>query len=163
MRAHQQRNERRAAEVDGQEPQGLTDAEPRDAHDLGGNTGREQAHEAEADGADEHDRRFQQAHRAFAHIVGGALAGGPQAFPVPQRREAAQDEEQRHDLHDPAGRGEPGLGVERVLEDRPVGAHADAHHEGVQRHDEDEAGRAHEVDGAVATTSCCSNAHVSTL
>jgi len=91
------------------------------------------------------------------------LAGGLQAFPVPQRREAAQDEEQRHDLHDPAGGGEPGLGVEGVLEDRPVDAEADSHHEGVQRHDEDEARGANEVDGAVTATFCCSNAHVSTL
>lgn len=175
MQAHQQRDERRAAEVDGQEPQRLADAEPRDAHDVGGHAGREQAHETEADGADEHDRRFQQAHGALPHVVGGTLAGGLQAFPVPQRREAAQDEEQRHDLHDPAGGGEPGWGVERILKDRPVGAEADAHHEGVQRHDEDEAGSANEVDGAVATTGCraigcadiglqcCFEAHVSTL
>ncbi|WP_079726392.1 hypothetical protein [Okibacterium fritillariae] len=51
----------------------------------------------------------------------------------------------------------------------------DTHHEGVQRHDEDEAGCAHEVDGVVATTGCraigradigvqcCFEAHVSTL
>jgi len=157
MCAHQQRDERRAAEVDGQEPQRLADAEPRDAHDLGGHTGHEQADEAEPDGADEHDGGPQQPHGALAHVVGGALAGGLQAFPVPQRRETAQDEEERHDLHDPAGGGEPGLGVEGVLEDRPVGAEADAHHEGVQRHDEDEARGAHEVDGAVAAAGRCAD------
>lgn len=157
MRAHQQRDERRTAEVDGQEPERLADAEPGDAHDLGGHTGREQPHQADADGADEHDRRFRQPHGALAHVIGGALAGSLQAFPVPQRREASQDEEEGHDLDDPAGGGEPGLGVEGVLEDGPVGAEADAHHEGVQRHDEDQARGAHEVDRAVAAAGRCAD------
>jgi hypothetical protein len=34
---------------------------------------------------------------------------------VVKAREAARDEEQRHDLHDPADRAEPGLSLERVL------------------------------------------------
>ena len=118
--------------------------------ELGGQAREGEGGESTRDDHHERDRRADEPFEAGADVVGGGRAAGAHRSPVVEAREAAGDEEQRHDLHDPADRPEPGLLLERVLEHRPAGADADAAHHRVQREHRDEQHDADRVDARIA-------------
>jgi hypothetical protein len=74
---------------------------------------------------------------AVADVVARRLAATGEAAPRTETRETADDEEQRHDLADPRGPGEPRLLLERLRDDeRAVRAGADPDHEQVDHDNE---------------------------
>ncbi len=146
----QERHGSRAQHVDAQEPQRLREPETRDGDDVGRHSHQGERRQQHGSGRDRGQRGRQQAAEPPAEVVAVSATGLPQPRPLSVGGEPAEDEEQRHDLHQPAHRGEERPVLEGVLEHRPVRADGDADHKRVQQDDDREAECTDDVDGAVA-------------
>ena len=151
VETYHHRHECRGRQVHAEEPQRLADAVARRRHEVPREPCQREGDECGRDHDDQRDRGADEPFDARPHVVGAARSARTHRPPVVEAREPACDEEQRHDLHDPADRAEPLLAFERVAHDRPLGADAHAHHHGVQcEHGHEE----HHADGVDARVAC---------
>ncbi len=137
---------------DAEEPERLPEPETGRGDEVGGDTGQRQRREGGSHTADGDDRGEQQAMEPRGDERRGRRTVRPVASIREQACEPADDEEERHDLQDPAERGDPGGAITRILEHGAGGGHRHADHHRVQDDDPDDATGTHEVDPAVTCT-----------
>jgi len=150
VRGREKGKQRLAEEEDPQEPQRLAVAEARRRDQIGRDARDREHGERDADDRDREDRGSQQAVQSAGDEVHAGSAALPQTPVGEETGEAADDEEQRHDLEEPAERGDPARAVAGVVEHGAGRVDRDADHDGVQEHDAEHAQRPDEVDPGVA-------------
>lgn len=147
-------DERRAEHVDPEEPQRLI-RHPRSRPSRSSLSGDQVRRAKRGDFAAASSGHGEQAPQPRGDIARSRCSPCAHATVVQGRGEPAHDEEQRHHLREPREHGEAVPALERVLEhDGPI-RDAHTHHERVHTDDREQAGRAHEVDGAVPTARRC--------
>jgi hypothetical protein len=142
---HGNRHQRGEADVDGEEPQRLADAQAGLDEEVGRNS--ELAGHGQPDpGDDDEDRGgYGEAAQSGTQIVGPGSASGTGAPPSGDARVSADDEEQGHDLEEPGRCGESGGRRQRDRRSHSAfgSEHRRAHHRVEDDHD-DEAAEAEE-------------------
>lgn len=139
-----------AEQEDPEEPQRLPEPVARHGHQLLGDPVQQQRGQTRADDGDRDDGRQDQA----VDAGGDETCGRPPAPPRPDERgvpgEAADHEEQRHDLHHPTERSDPRRSLAGVGEEGTGVGDRDPDHHRVQHDDAEYAQRAHQIDPGVA-------------
>ena len=148
---HGNRHHSGEADVDGEEPQRLADAQAGLTEEVGRNSELAGHGQPDTGEADEHGDGHSEPAQASTQIIGPGAATGTSAAPAGDACVSADDEEQRHDLEEPrCGSESWSAGQRDGRLHSTIGAdHRRAHHRVEDDHD-DEAAEAKEIDGPVA-------------
>lgn len=134
-----------------EEPQDGADGDGDGVGQIGVDAEQPDGGESGSEDDEERQRRKCETTQAGADERRGGFAAALGRFPADLGRETADDEEHRHDLGDPGGRGEPAFAGDRVDDEgEAVGIAADPDEQEVDEHDDEHADDSGEVEGEIA-------------
>ena len=148
MHPHHDRHHRRHTDVDREEPERLGHTQPRLCQKRWIDPEAPRQCQSRPHHQDHRRRGESKAPHTTPNELCRRTAPALHTSPVLGGGEASHDEEQRHDLDQPADRSEPLRARQRDLRaEAPVGRPLHTDHEGVQHHHDENARRPHDVHG----------------